>query len=138
MEEGKKKYKIGNGAVATLIALASLVDILTLIPFVGTFIGWLFWVLVGVYFWKVGLGFVNWRRLAPSIVSALIELFPFAQEFPTIVAAMVIILTLTRIQEKTGLSLLAPLKKGQKIRLPEKIEPLYSGGKGRVRTEGDD
>ncbi len=86
-----------------LIFLAFIADVLTLIPLAGDIVGWIFWAIMGVVFWKLGLGIVNWRRFVPAIISTIAELFPAVQELPTIIAAMVAILILSRVEDKTGL-----------------------------------
>jgi hypothetical protein len=103
-----KKHQISNLAVVTLTMLATVSDLLSLIPFVGDFVGPIFWVGASVYFWKSGMGFVNGKRLATGAISLVAEMIPAIQEFPTIVAGMIIIIVMTRFEDKTGIKLPTP------------------------------
>jgi hypothetical protein len=109
MEE-QKKYRISTSASFLLIVTALIFDVLTLIPIVGDFLGPLFWILASVYFWKIGMGLVNGRKLAVTIISLVIELIPVAQELPAIVLGIIVIIVMTRVEDKTGISL-NPMKK---------------------------
>lgn len=100
------------GMSVFLIILAGIFDLATTIPLVGTVVGPIFWVIVGIYFWKKGMGIVNGRRLAASGTSFVAELIPGAQALPTLVVAIIVILVIIRIEDKTGLSIAKPLKKG--------------------------
>lgn len=94
------------------VIIAGFFDLLTLIPTVGTFLGTVFWVLLGVYFWKKGVGIINGKRIATGLISIVIEAIPAAQFLPAITTGVVIVLVLIRIEDKTGISLVKPLKKG--------------------------
>lgn len=109
MEE-KTKYRIGTLATLLLIAVAGIFDLLTLIPFVGDFISWIFWFCASVYFWKIGMGLVNGRRLATLAISIVIELIPAIQWLPGILAGIIAIIIMTRVEDRTGISL-NPLQK---------------------------
>ncbi len=123
----KKKYRIGTLGALFILAVALVVDGLTLIPFVGTFIGWMFWLGAALYFWKCGLGLINWRRAVPGLISLVGEIVPGVQEFPTIVAAVAVIIVLSRIEDKTGVSMTKTLSsKGVNVngfRAPKGIPP---------------
>ena len=127
--ENKKKYRIGNVALVLLGASAIIADLATLIPIVGSFLGWIYWGGISLILWKMGLGLVNWRKLVPILVSTVAEFFPVAQELPTIVAAMAIIIAISRAEDKTGLKML-PTKNKKGITLPRKYTvPLNKDGK---------
>lgn len=105
-----KQYRIGTVAAGLLIILAIIFDILTLIPIVGDFLGPLFWVMASIYFWKIGMGFVNGRKLAVTLISLVAELIPVIQEFPAILLGIIVVIVMTRIEDRTGVSL-SPTKK---------------------------
>ncbi|HEY9583862.1 MAG TPA: hypothetical protein VJI66_02790 [Candidatus Paceibacterota bacterium] len=111
-EEQNKKvnYRIGALAIVLLVALAGIFDLLSLIPFVGDIVGPIFWIIASIYFWKAGLGLVNGKRLATAAISLIAELIPAVQELPMILAGIVAIIIMTRIEDKTGISL-NPLSK---------------------------
>lgn len=109
-ENRKTKYRIGTLAIVLLVALAGIFDLLSLIPFVGDFVGPIFWIIASIYFWEAGLGFVNGRRLAVSAISMVAELIPVVQGLPAILAGIIAIIVMTRVEDKTGISL-NPLQK---------------------------
>jgi len=113
------KYRISTATGTVLVVLAAIADIFTFIPIVGDFLGWLFWVIMAVVFWKLGLGLINFRRFLPMIISTVAEFFPVVQEFPTIVAGMVAIIIMTRIEDKTGIKML-PSRGKTGVRMPKK------------------
>ena len=110
--ENKTQYRISMGMSVLLIALAGIFDLATTIPLVGTVMGPVFWIIVGLYLWTKGMGIINGRRLAASGTSFVAELIPGAQALPTLVVATIVILVIIRIEDKTGLSVVKPLKKG--------------------------
>ncbi|HTK32979.1 MAG TPA: hypothetical protein VL335_00320 [Candidatus Paceibacterota bacterium] len=113
----KQTYRLKNGAVALFLMAAGVADLTTLIPFVGDFVGPIFWTLAAVYLWRKGLGLVNAKRLGAELISFVCELIPGVQEFPTIFIASVAIVAMSRIEDKTGFKI--PLKgKGVKGRVP--------------------
>lgn len=118
-----------------LIFLAFVADVLTLIPLAGDFVGWIFWAIMAIIFWKLGLGLVNWRRFVPALISTVAELFPAVQELPTIIAGMVAILILSRIEDKTGLKVF-PSKSKPGVTPPRvKRVPPNQNGVRISRTE---
>jgi hypothetical protein len=112
--------KIGIMGICILIFIALVADLLSIIPLVGTIIGPLFWILVAVYLWVKGFGFLNLRRAAPMILSTAGELIPAIQALPTILAGTIALIFILKVQEKTGLSLTNPTK--------GTLRPTVSGG----------
>ncbi len=121
------RNEITNKTWVGLSFLALFNDLLTLIPIVGDVVGPVFWVGIGYYFWKKGLGIFNWRRFVPEIISFIAELIPGVQELPSMFLGMIIIALLTKIEQKTGINPIN-LVKG-KITPPRIVrKPLNSGG----------
>lgn len=114
MEETVKKKRIGNVAAVFLVGTAVIVDLATLIPFVGDFAGPIFWGLASLYFWKAGMGLLNGKRLAATGASIVIEIIPFVQWVPSITLGILAIIAMSRVEDKTGISL-SPLTKGKAL-----------------------
>lgn len=98
---GKKvKYRIGGMAAFFLIFLAIVVDILTLIPFLGMVIGWIFW----LFFYMLIVFILGVSLKASDLVtggiSSFAELLPIVQMFPTITLGVVRIILSTRKQDR--------------------------------------
>ncbi len=105
MEDNRPAHKIGTITAFILIFVAILVDLLSLIPLLGSILGPGFWICINIYFWYVGLGIVNARRLASGIISTLIELIPILQWLPSVTLGMILVIIMIRLEEKTGISL---------------------------------
>jgi len=104
--EQQKKHRIGSFAIIVLVFLALICDLLGLIPFVKDFLGTIFWFCASIYFWKIGMGLFNGRKLAAMAISWVSGLIPIIQEIPLeLVAGIVAIIIITRIEEKTGMSI---------------------------------
>lgn len=106
MANKEVKYRISTLAIFLVMVIALIVDLFTLIPVVGDFLGPIYWVLMSVYFWKAGLGAINWQKLAPRLVSLVAEFIPVVQAFPTIFVATAVIIAISRVEDETGTSLM--------------------------------
>ncbi len=104
MEESKR-YRITNIAAIVLVISAFIADTFTIIPFVGDFVGPIFWVLASLFFWKNGLGLLQGKRGITTVISTIMELIPGVQELPAILVGILIIITTSRIEDKTGISM---------------------------------
>ena len=130
MEE-KKKYRIGIMASIVLVISALIADLLGIIPFVQYISAPIFWIIASIYFWSKGMGLLNGKKLASASVSWLISVIPALQMIPLeIVGGIIAIIIITRIEDRTGISLLKPLSKG--IR-PPRLEKNPLNAKEGIR-----
>lgn len=111
-EKGKTKYRISAGMSVLLIAFAVICDLFSLIPFIGDIFGSIFWIIVGIYFWTKGMGILNGRKLAVTAISFVAEMIPVVQELPMLLAGIIAMLFIIRVEDKTGKSLIKPMSKG--------------------------
>ena len=111
-----------------LIGVAGLFDAASLIPFVGTVMGPIFWVISGVYLWTKGVGLFGGKKIAISAISFVAELVPLVQELPMLVAGIIGVLLVIRIEDKTGMSIVKPMKAG--VTLPRYKRVPLNGQKG--------
>ncbi|MDQ5893040.1 MAG: hypothetical protein QG640_50 [Patescibacteria group bacterium] len=123
----KKKYRIGVLGIIVFVCLAGIFDLLTLIPFVGTLFGWVYFVIFTIYLVKTGHGFINAKTLAPQAISIVAEFIPAVQELPTIIAATIAVIAISRIEDKTGISLMPGSKIGVTA-ARKKINPANKNG----------
>lgn len=133
METNNKKYRMGMLGIVFWLGLAIIADLASLIPFVGSVVGPIFWVIFSIYLWKIGCGFVNARRLATGSLSMVAEIIPGIQELPLVVVGVIIVIFMVRAEDKTGISLTPHSGKitklnGSNARLPEKRVPLNVDG----------
>jgi hypothetical protein len=113
-EQQNKKHKFGWLAIVMLVLIAFVCDLLGLIPFVKDVLGTIFWIGASIYFYMIGMGFLNGRRLATMAISWIASVIPVIQEIPLeLVAGIIVIIVITRVEEKTGLSLTSGLLSGE-------------------------
>ncbi len=111
-EKGKTKYRVSMPMSVLLMGFATVCDLLSLIPFVGDAVGPIFWIIVGIYFWTKGMGILNGRKLAVAVISFVAELIPVVQELPMLLAGIIAMLFIIRVEDKTGKSFVKPMSKG--------------------------
>ncbi len=121
-QKKKSKKHIGAAAIAVLVVLAIIADLIGLIPFVEDFAIVVYWFIVAVYLWYKGYGFVNSRRIAVMVIDVVIGMIPGVQALPQITAGIIAVIVMIRIEEKTGISITGAVSKGK---MPG---PLNSGG----------
>lgn len=121
-----------------LLGVATIAELITLIPFAGDFVGPAFWVCMSWYLWKTGHGILNPKTFVPELISFAAEMIPAVQELPTIMVATLLIIIVSRFEDNTGISVMNPLSKGQKVNLPKKVIPLNQGGKRAPRANEED
>lgn len=110
-QQEKKESKISDTAAALMIATAIILDIISIIPVVGqafadvgSFVIFLIWFLI------LGLPLVTPKKLLTMLSAYIIELVPAISALPAITVGVILMIALTRAEEKTGIQLLS--KKG--------------------------
>lgn len=116
-------------SIAIMIA-ATVGDLISLIPLAGDIVSPIFWGILGLYFYTKGMGFFNGRRLAVAAISFVAEMIPALQELPFLLAGVIAVLFMIRVEDKTGLSLIKPMTKGV---TPARLERNPLNGKPGVR-----
>lgn len=119
-EQGTVQYRLGWGSIVILLGAAGIGDLLSLIPFVGDFVGPVFWVIVAIYLYTRGFGLLNPGRLAAELISLAAKMIPIIQEFPELLAGMAAVIILSRFEDRTGMKV--PLSGSSST------NPLNSGG----------
>lgn len=122
----KTNYRVGVVMSVVLIGLAGVFDAAGLIPFVGSFMSPIFWLVSGVYLWTKGVGLFGGKKLAVSAISFVTEIIPVVQEFPMLTAGIIGVLLVIRIEDKTGMSLVKPMKAGVTPPRLRRAPPLNS------------
>ncbi len=126
----RRESKISNLVAVILVFLAIIADLLSLIPFVGTVIGPIFWFAMGLYFWNIGMGIINGKRLATGAISIIGEIIPIIQSLPTITVGIIAIIIMTRIEEKTGVSVSSLNKRTPGVTPPRLKPPKLNAQQG--------
>lgn len=84
--------KIGVVTTTSIIALAILFDVISLIPIINIFSGLTAWLIFSTWFYLLGFGLFNSRRIATTGLSLLAEIIPFISSLPTITTGVVYII----------------------------------------------
>jgi len=119
MENGKKKSPIGIVVSIFLVCTAIIFDILSLVPFAGTFVAPFFWGCMTVYLYIKGYSLLNPRRLVTSGISLVAEMIPVVQELPALTVGVIVLLIMLRVENKTGIPLSGTKNSGVKANLVE-------------------
>ncbi len=139
----QKKKKIGFLFIGILFIAAGIYDLLSIIPLVGSAIGWSLWTGVALVLWKKGYGLINPRRLITMVASTVAEFIPAVQELPLFLAGAVILVIVLKAEEKTGISLTSKAKVGGSlnkygVRSPVgRPSPVYQNG-ARAALQSDE
>src|SRR5574343_803087 len=105
-----KKNRIKFIAIVILIISAIFVDILNTIPLLDGIVSTFYWMFVSVYLWRTGHGLINWRSVIPESISLIIEWIHALSAIPTVFISTVLIIILSKIEDKTGVSIQLPGK----------------------------
>lgn len=107
----QKPQRINNFQGASLILVAIILDLLSLIPVVNILVSGLAVLIFGVWFYMLGVGFINPRRFAAAAMSFLVEIIPFISWLPGITVAVITTIIMVKSEDKLGIKLPVPGKK---------------------------
>lgn len=106
-QQGPKESKISNTTGALMVATAGILDLISIIPVVGqalasvgSFVIFLIWFLI------LGLPLVTPKKLLTTLSAYVIEIIPAISALPAITVGVILMIVLTRAEEKTGIQLL--------------------------------
>ena len=125
MDTEKKKNRIGWGMIVVLIISAGFVDLANMVPILGGLVTTAYWSAITWYLWKTKHGLFNWKKLASEIISLITEWIPFLSFIPSVIAATIVIIFISRFEDKTGIKL-SPGKITKGITSARKSAPLNS------------
>lgn len=90
---------MGGMEIFFVVFFASGVDFITLIPFLGMVVGWMFWILFYMYLAIRGIS-PRAKNFVTGGVSTFFELIPILQMLPTITVGVVMIILQIRRQDR--------------------------------------
>jgi hypothetical protein len=102
-EKPEKKHRIGNGEIVMLLVFALIFDLISLIPFVNIAVVIVAQSLMALFFSMHGVNVLSKRRAIPYILGWIIEIIPAISAIPAITIETIIMIVLTRIEDKTGI-----------------------------------
>lgn len=144
-QQPKKEYRLGWVAIAVWLAIAAVCDIATFfVPVLGgPVLGTAYFAAFSIYLWKTGHGLVNWKVVVPEGLGVVAEWIPAIQALPAIIVPAIIIVCVSRFEDKTGIKVPLPGKKvgttaarnqprpvniNPNIRYPNNVVRLEQGG----------
>ncbi|MCX6716356.1 MAG: hypothetical protein NTV72_00285 [Candidatus Taylorbacteria bacterium] len=109
-QKDKTKYRISTTTSVFLVLSAIILDIITFfLPVVGGLVEVVAAVIYGIYFYLKGLGIISGKRVAVVIIDVIAKIIPLIQEIPFNTAAMLAILFMVRVEDKTGINVVAAI-----------------------------
>ncbi len=101
-----KEPRIGAAEIAVLLFFAVFMDILSLIPIANDVVDIVAQSLIAVFFFVNGVNIFTggYKKLVPYIVGWIVEAIPVVSVFPTITIETIIIIIISRIEDRTGIS----------------------------------
>lgn len=110
----KKKQRIGAVEIPVLLFFAVIFDILSLIPYVNVGVVIVSQSLIALFFYIHGVNVLSKKRALPYIIAWISEAIPIISMFPAITLETIIIIALTRIEDRTGIDPTGPKIAGVK------------------------
>lgn len=108
-------HKISNTAFAAMSIVAILLDLISLIPIVNVATLAFAGVIFTFWWWKLGLGLLNFKKALNYALGALVEVIPILSWLPGITVVVVMMFVFTRAEEKAGVNLTGQFSKTKKL-----------------------
>jgi hypothetical protein len=101
----RKPQRIGIVSIIFLIITAIIFDLISLIPFVNIVSGLIAYAVFGIWFYILGVGFMNPKRFATAAVSAVIGFIPFLSMLPELTIAVIVVILMVKSEDTLGIKL---------------------------------
>ena len=103
--EPAKRQRINSVTTIFMVTTAIIFDLISLIPIVNIVSELVAYVVFGVWFYLLGVGFMNPKRFATAAVSAVIGFIPFVSMLPELTIAVVVVIFMVKSEDKLGIKL---------------------------------
>jgi len=137
--EKSHKIRIKTWVFIAMLAVSIVADLISLIPAANDAVAIVAGVVFGLWWWFLGLGFLNLKKVITYVVSIVAEFIPFVSILPMITVAVIVTFVISRTEDKLGISLkvsnkfrAAPISKARKMGFKEKVGFLAEGNKREV------
>ena len=95
-----RPQRIDNITAGLMIAVAVVLDLISLIPFVNLISGLAATLIFGLWFFFRGVGFVNPRRIATWAAGLIVEAIPFLSILPGLTIAVTATIVMIKLEDK--------------------------------------
>jgi hypothetical protein len=100
-----KPQRINSLNAGLLILAAIIFDLLSIIPLINVITAFVAWLIFGVWFYLLGVGFMNPKRFATIAVSLIIGVIPVLSVLPELTVAIIAIIIMVKSEDKFGLKI---------------------------------
>lgn len=107
-QKKSKKNRIGTSEAATLLFFAALCDLFSIIPVVNDVLVFLGQGLIALFFFIHGVNIFSKKKVVPYVIASITEAIPAISAFPTFLLETIIIIVITRIEDKKGIKIGVP------------------------------
>jgi hypothetical protein len=102
-EPKKKKGRLGGPEIAVLIFFALIFDLLSLIPIVNDVVVIVGQALMALFFFIHGVNVFSKKNIIQYLAGWVVEAIPAISIFPTFILETIIIIAVTKFEDKTGI-----------------------------------
>ncbi len=88
-----------------LILTAFILDVGSLIPLVNWITAGMATIIFGIWFYLLGISFINPKLLGSALVSFIIETIPFLSWLPSLTAAVIAVIIIVKSEDRLGIKL---------------------------------
>ena len=88
-----------------LISLAALLDIISLIPLINIAVDLLAMIIFGLWFYLLGVGFINPRRFITALAALIVEFIPILSGLPGFTVAVIATIVMVKSEDRLGFKL---------------------------------
>jgi hypothetical protein len=106
-----KTERISNFTAGLMVIVALLFDLVGIIPLVNILSQFTALLIFGLWFFFLGVGFINPQRFAAALISTVIELIPFVSILPGLTVAVIICIVTVRTEDKLRSALIPQTSK---------------------------
>jgi len=103
--EPTKRQRINSVAIIFMVAIAIIFDLISLIPFVNIVSELIAYAIFGLWFYLLGVGFMNPKRFAVAAVSAIIGFIPFLSMLPELTVAVIVVILMVKSEDRLGIKM---------------------------------
>ncbi len=116
-EDQPKKKRISTGVAIAMVLVALLLDTISLIPVVGSFISAIFgFGIFGFWFYKLGVPLISPKKLASWGLNFLAEIFPgVGSVWVGVTCGVILMIGITWAEDKTGVQIANKLPVGKNL-----------------------
>ncbi len=102
----KRPPRIKTWVFCAMLIVAIILDLVSLIPAANDITLVIAGILFGLWWWKLGLGFLNLKKIITYSLSVIVEAVPILAVLPAVTLAVVVTFVISRGEDKLGISIM--------------------------------